>query len=243
MERCRNCDAPLAGRYCTACGQDEGVERLTLGGMGATAVDALFSLESRTARTVLGLTRSPGRVAADYVGGRRARYVHPLRYYVVCVAVAVVAARWAGVDAVEGLQGMLTIDLSGAEESVREGYAFVERWMSEVLLAGLPLLAFLLRWFFPRAGRNVTECLVFALYAIGHAQLLAAALLLARGVAPELVDAVRRLVTAVLLAWGAVVFFRAGVVSGALRTLLATVLYLAVAAVTLLVLAALVVRT
>ena len=47
------------------------------------AFDNIFSFDSRTARTLFALFFRPGFLAAEYVAGRRARYIQPLRLYLI----------------------------------------------------------------------------------------------------------------------------------------------------------------
>jgi hypothetical protein len=78
---CRNCGAPLAGDYCAGCGQR--VRELRLADVAGEALEDVTDLDSRLWRTLKGLLFRPGSVTADYINGRRARYVPPIRLYLV----------------------------------------------------------------------------------------------------------------------------------------------------------------
>ena len=80
-EHCRNCGAPLSGGYCGACGQR--VRELRLSDVAGEAIEDLTDLDSRLWITLKGLVFKPGSVTADYINGRRARYVPPIRLYLV----------------------------------------------------------------------------------------------------------------------------------------------------------------
>jgi hypothetical protein len=233
VSNCRNCGTERSGPYCAQCGQNEAVERLTLGSVLRPAADALFSLESRVWTTVAGLTRNPGKVAAEYVEGRRARYVHPLRYYVFVLAASAVVITVMGADPLEATQALVdtTIQPSvGADPGTTDHARDVmSAALGNALLVALPVLAGLLWLFFPRSGRNFAESNVLAFYAAGHAHLLGIVAFLFSPLAPEAVDSARRLIALVWLAWGTVVFYRAPRITGALRALSAVFFYLAVA--------------
>jgi hypothetical protein len=78
---CPNCHAPLHGKFCAKCGQNQqGMDRFFLS-LVAEAFDNIFSLDSRTARTLLALLFRPGFLTIEYFAGRRARYIQPLRLY------------------------------------------------------------------------------------------------------------------------------------------------------------------
>jgi len=81
---CRNCDAPLTGRYCAQCGQFDAPADPTLREILADAWDAFTSLDGKLATTLRLLLTRPGVPTRDYLAGRRARYLTPLRLYLVC---------------------------------------------------------------------------------------------------------------------------------------------------------------
>lgn len=80
---CRNCDAPLAGEYCAHCGQRERGADLTFGQFAGELADELFSWDSRLWRTLVPLLFRPGFLTAEFIAGRRARYVPPFRLYLI----------------------------------------------------------------------------------------------------------------------------------------------------------------
>lgn len=79
---CANCHAILIGQYCAACGQRARDRMISLWEMIMEASDLLTSLDSRLWRTLGLLLFRPGRLTANYLQGRRARYIPPLRLFV-----------------------------------------------------------------------------------------------------------------------------------------------------------------
>ncbi len=79
---CADCGAPLAGRFCAACGQDA-AHRLDrpLRALVAELASETLGLDGRVARTLAALVRRPGAVAAEFMAGRRTRWTSPLRLY------------------------------------------------------------------------------------------------------------------------------------------------------------------
>jgi hypothetical protein len=59
------------------------VRDLRLSDVAGEALEDLTDLDSRLWRTLKGLLVKPGSVTADYIGGRRARYIPPIRLYLV----------------------------------------------------------------------------------------------------------------------------------------------------------------
>lgn len=84
---CRNCGVPLLGEHCHACGQAaQGLVRPMTRLLG-DALDSLFELDSRLLRTLPALLFRPGWLSTEYLAGRRARYVSPVRLFVfLCIA-------------------------------------------------------------------------------------------------------------------------------------------------------------
>lgn len=80
---CLNCHSPLKGEYCHLCGQRADRRELTLAGLLGEIADELFSWDSRLWRTLGPLLFKPGFLSAEFMAGRRARYVPPLRLYLI----------------------------------------------------------------------------------------------------------------------------------------------------------------
>ncbi len=82
-ERCPNCGSAQVERYCAACGQRAAELRTPVSAFLREALDDVFSFDSRIWRTLIALSRRPGSLTADYWQGRRARFVTPLRLYLI----------------------------------------------------------------------------------------------------------------------------------------------------------------
>jgi len=80
---CPNCHAPLYGQWCFRCGQSQKPIDRFFFSLVSEAFDDVFSWDSRTARTLAALLFRPGFLTTEYFAGRRARYVPPLRLYLI----------------------------------------------------------------------------------------------------------------------------------------------------------------
>jgi len=80
---CLNCDAPLAGRYCAACGQRDDPHAHRLGHFVREAFEGLTHADSRLWRTLWALLARPGFLTREFFAGRRQRYLPPFRLYIV----------------------------------------------------------------------------------------------------------------------------------------------------------------
>ncbi|PCJ47344.1 MAG: hypothetical protein COA74_08505 [Gammaproteobacteria bacterium] len=80
---CLNCSTPLTGPYCHDCGQPERHFIRFFPKVLWEMVNEAFDLDSKVLRTILPLYFIPGRLSMEYFAGRRARYVNPLRLYII----------------------------------------------------------------------------------------------------------------------------------------------------------------
>lgn len=79
---CPNCGADAPHEFCARCGQPQRDRlRVSLRTLAAETVEELTELDGRLATTLRLLVVRPGRLTTEYLAGRRARYVRPLRLY------------------------------------------------------------------------------------------------------------------------------------------------------------------
>ena len=79
-KKCKNCDQPLNGGYCSNCGQRD-IELLKFKKLIKDFFDHHLDLDSRIFRTIKYLMFRPGFLTIEYWNGRRARYVPPFKIY------------------------------------------------------------------------------------------------------------------------------------------------------------------
>ena len=80
---CENCRAPVAGRYCGSCGQRVEPPVHSLWHFAQVAAEDMTHADSRLWRTLAALLFRPGFLTREFLGGRRARYLPPVRVYLV----------------------------------------------------------------------------------------------------------------------------------------------------------------
>ncbi|MDR7135554.1 hypothetical protein J2X06_002763 [Lysobacter niastensis] len=91
---CENCHEPLHGQYCYACGQSV-INPVRHASHALEEVfESFWHLDGRIFRTLRDLI-APGRVALNYLAGHRARYVAPLRLFVILSVVTFFVAQFA----------------------------------------------------------------------------------------------------------------------------------------------------
>jgi hypothetical protein len=97
-ERCVSCDAPLAGPYCSQCGERTlEPEALTLRHFTVhTVAHELAHVDGALWRTLRLLFVHPGRLSLEYAAGRRRPYVNPFRLLLIAIVVYALISSWSG---------------------------------------------------------------------------------------------------------------------------------------------------
>ena len=162
---CLNCEAPLAGPYCAACGQPAVDLAAPTWHVVRQAVGDAADLDGRVLRTARALG-SPGRLAAEFLRGRRAPYLGPLK--LALLAGSVLTATWISTRGVDArYYGMAPYEASSGtyiQAVVRGSLAAA----GAVAVAG---------WVLARERRRLLDEVVFALYLVAALSLGAAAVL------------------------------------------------------------------
>ena len=89
---CLNCGTALAGPFCSQCGQRDVPPYPSVRELVVDAFWELSGWDGRFASTVRALATKPGRLTLDFLEGRRARYISPLRLYLMASLIYFVAA-------------------------------------------------------------------------------------------------------------------------------------------------------
>ncbi len=79
---CLNCNADVHGRYCHVCGQENVEPVETAGHLIKHFFYDLTHFDGKFFSTLGKLIWKPGFLSAEYVAGRRARYLNPIRMYI-----------------------------------------------------------------------------------------------------------------------------------------------------------------
>lgn len=165
---CANCAAPLAGPYCHACGQlAEDFER-TIGSLFVELFENLFHADGRLFRTLPRLILKPASLTRDYLAGRRAFQIPPLRLFLVVIVLFFLAGSLRGIVEPESGRSDYKVNhvplsvFSGSPPGVRAFAAWavpranyaqdhpheftmqVESWLHRVAIAFLPISALIL---------------------------------------------------------------------------------------------------
>lgn len=82
---CQNCQYPLLDNYnfCPHCGQDNSDKLVPFSTLVSEFFSNLIGYDSKLARSVKPFLWKPGYLTNEFIAGRRASYIHPLRLYFV----------------------------------------------------------------------------------------------------------------------------------------------------------------
>jgi len=176
---CVSCGAPLSGRFCAQCGE-KALERADLDWRHYLLEELphqLFHLDGKLPRTLQSLFTRPGKLAEDFVAGRRQPFVGPLRLYLVVFVVYALTTTLTGtnlslperaalIDPTHLLARLLHARTSVAwsDPAVEARIAGRAKWLSEAGTFVIYLfVALLQRLIFARLKRRYLEHLVLAL--------------------------------------------------------------------------------
>ena len=84
---CLNCGAIVQGRFCHVCGQENVVPKESFWHMVIHFFYDITHFDSKFFETLKDLVTKPGFLSKEYMKGRRASYLHPVKMYVFTSAV------------------------------------------------------------------------------------------------------------------------------------------------------------
>jgi hypothetical protein len=210
---CLNCHEVLSGGYCHQCGQRNIGNRLTLNVFVKDFANALSELDGKLWQTIIGLTKSPGKVALNYIQGTRVSYINPVRYFFVMFAVYLAVAVLTGAHD-SFVESAVQIDGTPETAQDKKILTFMEGLretlrgkLNLISFISLPLIAFFLRYQYFRAKRNYPEVLSFVCFYMGHAYFLSIFLVLAQYVYGSYDQIYRNVLFYILYVFSAHVFF------------------------------------
>lgn len=141
---CLNCGTPLAGWFCHGCGQNAAVHRSLLH-LGGELLETVTHADSRFWRTLRRLALDPARLSRDYIEGRRAREIPPLRLFFVTLFLLF------GIGSLTA--GRIEVRLDATQRGV------VDHYLDRLRIDGEPEATQLLRQHLHRAADRPDEVL------------------------------------------------------------------------------------
>jgi 2-amino-4-hydroxy-6-hydroxymethyldihydropteridine diphosphokinase len=171
---CPNCDEALTDAYCPHCGQKRAPINPTFHDLVHDVIHELLHVDGRLFTSVRLLLRRPGWLTREAFAGRRARYLTPMRLYLI-FSLAYFAVAALAPDAPGGIRITATADDSSTTTPQSLGFenekeieaatvAALDAWIPRVMFVLVPLFAALVMAANRRSGHNYPQHLVFALH-------------------------------------------------------------------------------
>lgn len=212
---CANCGEPLLGAYCAACGQKADVGRLSLTTLAGSLLRAIYDMDSKVWRTIADLTRNPGQVALDYIGGTRVRYVNPVKYFLTIYAISIALSVATGEldqnlqysQQPTNIEELPVEQRAEVEEELAQVNNMLSNRMDMVTFLMVPILAVFMRLHNFRSGKNLAESLIFQCYVWGHFALLSIPLIATIYISPPLNFWAKNILMLVIFYCGLRVFY------------------------------------
>ena len=183
---CHNCGIRLTGKYCAACGQKALPLSVTVHDFFHEFIHETLHVDGRIFQSIRRLLVSPGFLTREYIQGRRARWISPIRLYLIF------SILFFGISALTGFR----VGLSNAPRERGWSWSFGSRpagvsmdddeakklgfenaaamqqainrallaWVPRVMFVLLPLFAWLVALAYRRVDRNYLHHLIFALH-------------------------------------------------------------------------------
>ena len=114
---CRNCEAELHGRFCSSCGQRVPSANLGLHDFAHDAIHEFLHVDGKLFQTMRLLLFAPGQLTRDFVEGRRARHISPIRLYLLWSVICFAVVAWAGILS----EAKVSLSPSAAVTAAKEG--------------------------------------------------------------------------------------------------------------------------
>jgi len=158
-DTCANCDAPLAGEYCAACGQAR-TQPLSVRGMFRQAATTLFDLDRGFFHTVRAMFTRPGQTCRAYVEGQRQPLTGPFKYAFIVITIYAVTINLLGIEIrVPGVEAF--------DETERRLFFLINSLLGYLIFFIMIPVAAIQRLLFRASGDSLGDTYAFALYLFG----------------------------------------------------------------------------
>ncbi|MFN0189194.1 MAG: DUF3667 domain-containing protein [Bacteroidia bacterium] len=96
-DHCLNCNTPLSietDNFCSNCGQVNNTKKETALGLVKELVEEFLHLDSKVMKSLVPLLFKPGLLTVDYNQGKRARYFHPVRMFLIVTVIMFIVSNF-----------------------------------------------------------------------------------------------------------------------------------------------------
>ena len=157
---CLNCGVAQrpGDRFCPECGQKTDTHRLNFNHIWHDLIHAFTHADKGIFSLIGQLAYRPGKVAREYVDGKRKKYFNPFTFVMLIVGFASVVLISSGFTSFSNKTGIPDNPIS----------PFLQKHINLLILLNIPLLALFNRLLFRRTNTNYSENLVLAAFTSGE---------------------------------------------------------------------------
>ena len=234
VSECLNCGAPLAGPYCTHCGQRGRYDRLRLVQIFNDIREDLVCGDLSFMRTIKGMLLAPGRTCQEYIQGKRKSLVNPLKFCFWTLALLIGFTYFLGLEMDLGISDTVLegVELESSEAEALQRSSdmmrgFILQHVDVLIFFFHPVFALSLYLLFRRKGFNFTEVFSAVLLVNGQLNIYKIIILPLALLSKALVVGVELGITFLYTTWFLISFFGLRVWHGILLSPVVAVLYFA----------------
>jgi hypothetical protein len=202
MNNCINCERSIAAeyQYCPSCGQRTAVHRLNFHDITHDGLHYVTHADKGVLYLILHLAKYPGRVAREYVSGKRKKYFPPLNFFLLVAGIMVFSATYLQsfqppvtdaslnqrieqmkanpqVKAVMEKDPAFTTRLKKVFIRQEKSQRFIAKYSNIIAMIATPLLSFICYLFYWRGKYSYVEHIVANLYFTGFTSLIYAVII------------------------------------------------------------------
>lgn len=179
---CLNCQHPLAGDFCSGCGQRASTERFTRSYLFSREfLSGTFNLDRGFFHTCLNLCYRPGHMVREYLEGKRKEYFNFIAFLLLMLAIEALLWSWGHNSSAQLMQRQINDQLavSNPDSTVTLSVADVQSVLANqklLFIAAIPTAAVIPRLVFKRSGYNYLEHIVVVCFFLAMNTLLGVSL-------------------------------------------------------------------
>lgn len=182
---CLNCGEPLfpSKNFCATCGQKSVVKRMALSAIAHDAIHYFTHADHGIFHLLKELSIHPGKVAREFVAGKRKKYFPPINFFLIVAAiclfmagivynhqVAANAKKYQVTNSQPNKQPTKYFEDSRWKRGAQVG-KFFSKYSNLVAMGAVPLISFLVWLFYIKGRYNYAEHLVANMYITGFSVL------------------------------------------------------------------------